>query len=122
MGSNKKIEKKKRNGEGGQETGGVQQEERTTRESGRGGSFFHRVDKTMEDEEKKKGIGSDQFRRLGAIQSSGALGKKREKKENSTRDGWASCQPHVVWPLRHMTRCGPSFISQELQTELPPPP
>ena len=72
--------------------------------------------------EKKKGIGLDQFRRLGAATTELRRLEKESKKEKSPRgsqDGWASCQPHVVWPLRHMTRCGPSFISQELQTEPP---
>lgn len=83
---------------------------------------------------KSTGIGLDQFRRLGSLESSGALEKKRrntgrrewEREREKAKEykrvwgGWASCQPHVVWPLRHMTRCGPSFISQELQTALSP--
>ena len=41
------------------------------------------------------------------------LASERERSDEDTRRilrRLASCQPHVVWPLRHMTRCGPSFI------------
>lgn len=50
---------------------------------------------TMEEEEKKKGIGSDQFRRLGAIQSSGALGKTREKKKRIVQETVGPAASHM---------------------------